>query len=125
VTDYEYGVDWKNPKKRDKTPHRFGYTSLAEAEAFLVNDPGDNFKWSDIFHIVRRPVGEWEVFTPIVERKPATGPLFPSLPNLIGKDCLPNTVVTNNNICGYPGCTSAAYKTGGYCGEFGCNNCSG
>lgn len=140
MTEYEYGIDWKKVDRRDDTPHRSGMT-LEQAEAFLVNDAHDNFKWSDIFIIVRRKIGFWEDLpvtvkfpdgiTVVPSHKPgcrcmSTSPPFVDtqfINDIIGKDCLPADPI-ESKFCGNGGCGSSA-GSNGYCGPNGCYNYPG
>ena len=60
---YEYGIDWKIPSRREDTPHRTGMT-LKEAQEWLDEPLGGNVNWTDVFEIVRRPIGVWETYEP-------------------------------------------------------------
>lgn len=130
--DYEYGIEWIKPDRREDTPHRTGMT-LEEAQAFMTNDDSDPFAWSDIFKIIRRPIGAWQDLP--VLGKPGqhgvgcrcTGGITRGLDILIGKDCGSitaasiNHTITNVNRCG---CGSLA-GVNGFCGPTGCINLPG
>lgn len=59
MTEYEYGIDFRDHDRRDFYPHRVGM-SYRQALDFLYPEEEEELEWDKVFTIIRRPRVKWE-----------------------------------------------------------------